>query len=625
MDRKFFQEEEEHQALQLALLQQSQANSFNNKENHQKPPAAAQDPITSTMQAMMNGLQSGSQFGNFMQQQQQQAASLLAAQQFGLQKEKESQMMQHNLAVHQLLQQHLLQQQQQQLLKSPATSSVSSLAISEPKKEGLGGALGKLSTLSSLIDERERKSPKRESPPMSIEPNHPLFSHNTCKWPGCDQHTEDFGRFLKHLNQEHGLDDKSTAQCRVQMHTVQQLERQVRVEKERLNAMMTHLQMDSDKARARSISPPKRAQSPVLPQGSPQNGLGSMPRLPTNPIPSLPTSTPSWAGAGLGGSPYSTAAAAGGGGASQRESSFHRKRPTLGISEELHQNSDFYKNADVRPPFTYASLIRQAIVESEDRQLTLNEIYNYFMKTFAYFRKNAATWKNAVRHNLSLHKCFVRVENVKGAVWTVDEVEYQKRRPQKLSGPVLRPRMDMDSHSSSPFPNPMMPQAATSDSNNYLSAAARLFQNPALLGGLNPALAAQLQAQLSGNATAAISAPPTPPQITNPTAAFDISEMIRKQSELLAQANGALASQEASVMEVEEAAEEAPAEEPIKSEPQVQEPISAPMEVPTVAPESPPAAAAQENSEERPVEIPEQEAALNSSSAQINLNESNPL
>lgn len=42
--------------------------------------------------------------------------------------------------------------------------------------------------------------------------------------------------------------------------------------------------------------------------------------------------------------------------------------------------------------------------------------------------------KNAVRHNLSLHKCFVRVENVKGAVWTVDEIEFQKRRPQKISG-----------------------------------------------------------------------------------------------------------------------------------------------------------------------------------------------
>ncbi|XP_023210657.1 forkhead box protein P2-like, partial [Centruroides sculpturatus] len=39
---------------------------------------------------------------------------------------------------------------------------------------------------------------------------------------------------------------------------------------------------------------------------------------------------------------------------------------------------------------------------------------------------------NAVRHNLSLHKCFTRVENVKGAVWTVDELEFYKRRPQRL-------------------------------------------------------------------------------------------------------------------------------------------------------------------------------------------------
>jgi hypothetical protein len=36
-----------------------------------------------------------------------------------------------------------------------------------------------------------------------------------------------------------------------------------------------------------------------------------------------------------------------------------------------------------------------------------------------------------VRHNLSLHKCFMRVENVKGAVWTVDEIEYHRRRPQR--------------------------------------------------------------------------------------------------------------------------------------------------------------------------------------------------
>ncbi|RXM34101.1 Forkhead box protein P2 [Acipenser ruthenus] len=99
----------------------------------------------------------------------------------------------------------------------------------------------------------------------------------------------------RHLNHEHALDDRSTAQCRVQMQVVQQLEIQLSKERERLQAMMTHLHM-----------------RPSEPKPSPK--------------------------------------------------------------------------------------------------------------------------PNAVRHNLSLHKCFVRVENVKGAVWTVDEMEYQKRRSQKITG-----------------------------------------------------------------------------------------------------------------------------------------------------------------------------------------------
>lgn len=80
--------------------------------------------------------------------------------------------------------------------------------------------------------------------------------------------------------------------------------------------------------------------------------------MPSNPIPSLPSSTPSWAGSGMGSSPYSTAAAAGGGGASQRESSFHRKRPTLGISEgkrRRFENTSFSKIKNTKIAFVVSN------------------------------------------------------------------------------------------------------------------------------------------------------------------------------------------------------------------------------------------------------------------------------
>ncbi|XP_055539152.1 forkhead box protein P1-B-like isoform X4 [Wyeomyia smithii] len=98
------------------------------------------------------------------------------------------------------------------------------------------------------------------------------------------------------------------------------------------------------------------------------------------------------------------------------------------VQDDVHKNREFYRSHDVRPPFTYASLIRQAIIESPEKQLTLNEIYNWFQNTFCYFRRNAATWKNAIRTNLSLHKCFVRYEDDFGSFWMVDDHEFLKRR-----------------------------------------------------------------------------------------------------------------------------------------------------------------------------------------------------
>ncbi|XP_042195550.1 forkhead box protein P1-B isoform X4 [Callorhinchus milii] len=295
-----------------------------------------------------------------------------------------------------------------------STSSICSPSTATPKTSTPGSLMNGQSML---------HTPKREG--LSHEEqagNHPLYGHGVCKWPGCEACCDDFGHFLKHLNNEHALDDRSTAQCRVQMQVVQQLELQLAKDKERLQAMMTHLHVKSTEPK-HTPQPLNLVSSVTLSKTASEASPQSLPHTPTTPTTPI---TPVTQGASV-----------------ITPTSMHSMGPirrrypdkyNVPISSDIAQNQEFYKNADVRPPFTYASLIRQAILESPEKQLTLNEIYNWFTRMFAYFRRNAATWKNAVRHNLSLHKCFVRVENVKGAVWTVDEIEFQKRRPQKISG-----------------------------------------------------------------------------------------------------------------------------------------------------------------------------------------------
>uniref|UniRef100_A0A3B4ZQU5 Forkhead box P2 n=1 Tax=Stegastes partitus TaxID=144197 RepID=A0A3B4ZQU5_9TELE len=282
--------------------------------------------------------------------------------------------------------------------------------------------------------ERERERERESTLHEESGGTHPLYGHGVCKWPGCENICEDFGQFLKHLNSEHALDDRSTAQCRVQMQVVQQLEIQLSKERERLQAMMTHLHMRPSEPKS-SPKPLNLVSSVTMSKNLPSASPPNLPQTPTTPTaPITPMAAMPQVPSVLGGANVPSM------GAMRRRHSDKYSMPlssggdTVFIFPEIAPNYEFYKNADVRPPFTYATLIRQAIMDSADMQLTLNEIYSWFTRTFAYFRRNAATWKNAVRHNLSLHKCFVRVENVKGAVWTVDEVEYQKRRSQKITG-----------------------------------------------------------------------------------------------------------------------------------------------------------------------------------------------
>ncbi|XP_066152835.1 forkhead box protein P1-like isoform X9 [Euwallacea fornicatus] len=290
---------------------------------------------------------------------------------------------------------------------------------------GLLSIQGRTSREDSLSEDK----PVRTTTPDRV--HHHLYGHGVCKWPGCETVCEDLQAFIKHLNTEHTLDDRSTAQARVQMQVVSQLELQLQKERDRLQAMMHHLhlskQLGSPDSHKETVAPPKIPVSTTVPP--PPVNMGAMVSAVRSPV--LHSPAPNVGGpirrrlsdksalSLAGGKPYFMLL---------KGLPYMLERAGLDVQQEIQRNREFYKNADVRPPFTYASLIRQSIIESPDKQLTLNEIYNWFQNTFCYFRRNAATWKNAIRTNLSLHKCFVRYEDDFGSFWMVDDAEFVKRR-----------------------------------------------------------------------------------------------------------------------------------------------------------------------------------------------------
>ncbi|XP_028295597.1 forkhead box protein O3B [Gouania willdenowi] len=65
---------------------------------------------------------------------------------------------------------------------------------------------------------------------------------------------------------------------------------------------------------------------------------------------------------------------------------------------------------------SYADLITKAIDSAPDKRLTLSQIYDWMVRSIPYFKdkgdsNSSAGWKNSIRHNLSLHSRFIRVQN----------------------------------------------------------------------------------------------------------------------------------------------------------------------------------------------------------------------
>lgn len=90
-----------------------------------------------------------------------------------------------------------------------------------------------------------------------------------------------------------------------------------------------------------------------------------------------------------------------------------------------------------KPPLSFACMIFMAVESSPTKTLPVKEIYEWIMWKFPYYRTAAPGWKNSVRHNLSLNKCFRKVDRGSSKVMLVRvrvlERECERRRLKKES------------------------------------------------------------------------------------------------------------------------------------------------------------------------------------------------
>uniref|UniRef100_A0A3B3QWL4 Forkhead box N4 n=1 Tax=Paramormyrops kingsleyae TaxID=1676925 RepID=A0A3B3QWL4_9TELE len=117
-----------------------------------------------------------------------------------------------------------------------------------------------------------------------------------------------------------------------------------------------------------------------------------------------------------------------------------------------HGNQEIQPKSFPKPIYSYSCLIAMALKNSKTGSLPVSEIYSFMKEHFPYFKTAPDGWKNSVRHNLSLNKCFEKVENKlsgssrKGCLWAlnpakIDKMEEEMQKWKRKDLPAIRRSM----------------------------------------------------------------------------------------------------------------------------------------------------------------------------------------
>ena len=95
------------------------------------------------------------------------------------------------------------------------------------------------------------------------------------------------------------------------------------------------------------------------------------------------------------------------------------------LATEFQTYRMLYMNNDIYPPFSNVSLVRQSIIESENRGLTLDEILEWYKRNFAFYRKACdETTKSTLYSTLKSTKYQKMFININKFQFKIDDDEY---------------------------------------------------------------------------------------------------------------------------------------------------------------------------------------------------------